>query len=92
MNIGIVTRSFRGMSTTEVTEIMAKQGFKCTELCFCKTDCEYWKYNDITDISGLTNKRVNDIVNIYRKNNIEVVAGFKKHFLAGVCGKNFIAY
>jgi len=74
MNIGIATRSFTGMTTRETAETMAEQGFKCTELCFTQTDCNYWKYNSTSDISELTNRRVEDIVNMYRNSCIEVVS------------------
>ncbi|NSW90313.1 MAG: hypothetical protein HPY74_06480 [Firmicutes bacterium] len=64
MNIGIVTRSFKNMTTQEAAETMVKHGFKCTELCFSQKDCNYWVYNGTSDISDLTNQRVSEIVKI----------------------------
>ncbi|NLC68793.1 MAG: sugar phosphate isomerase/epimerase [Clostridiaceae bacterium] len=74
MNIGIVSRSFTGMTTAEAAETMKLHGFKCTELCFSQADCKYWVYNGTSDISDLTNQRVLKIVETYGSNGIEVVS------------------
>lgn len=74
MKIGIVTRSFPEMTTAEAADTMVKHGFKCTELCFVQTDCNYWKYNGTSDISGLSNEQVMEIVNVYRSKGIEVTS------------------
>lgn len=74
MDIGIVTRSFPDMTTNEAANIMVENGFKSTELCFSQTDCKYWAYNSISDISKLTNERVLEIASTYRQNGIEVIS------------------
>lgn len=74
MKIGIVTRSFPEMTTAEAVDTMIRHGFKCTELCFVQTDCNYWKYNSTSDISDLTNERVLEIINMYRNRGIEVTS------------------
>ncbi len=72
MKIGIVTRSFPEMDNSSTAVYMSKIGFETTELCFVQTDSKYWVYNGLSDISGLTDKRVSQIVETYRSNRIEV--------------------
>jgi g-D-glutamyl-meso-diaminopimelate peptidase len=73
MNIGIVTRSFKNMTASESAKTMAAHNFKCTELCFTQKDCNYWAYNGMSDITGLKNERVEQIVNTYRNNGSSVM-------------------
>lgn len=74
MDIGIVTRSFPDMSTKEAVKFIKEAGFKSVELCFSQTDCKYWKYNSLSDISELTKERVSDIVKNYTDRCIEIVS------------------
>lgn len=72
MKVGIVTRSFPEMDNDRTASFMAETGFETTELCLSQTDSKYWVYNGTSDISGLTDARVLEIVDTYRKKNIEV--------------------
>ena len=72
MKVGIVTRSFPEMDNARAAAFMAETGFGTTELCLSQTDSKYWVYNGKSDISGLTDARMSEIVETYRKENIEV--------------------
>ncbi len=74
MEVGVVTRSFPQMTNKEAAAFMARTGFTTTELCLSQTDSKYWVYNGTSDISGLTEKRVTEIADIYRKEGILVHA------------------
>lgn len=72
MKVGVVTRSFPEMDNASAAAYMSEVGFETTELCFSQTDSKYWVYNGLSDITGLTDKRVMDIVETYRSHHIEV--------------------
>jgi sugar phosphate isomerase/epimerase len=72
VDIGVVTRAFRGLSNKETAELLATNGFRWTELCFTQTDSDYWVYNGRSDISDLTDERVRTIVETYRSAGVEV--------------------
>ncbi len=74
MQVGIVTRSYGGLTNTETAERMARDGFTDTELCFVQSDSNYWCYNGTTDISGLSCERVAEIAQIYRNAGIRVAS------------------
>ncbi len=74
MEVGVVTRSFPQMTNKEAAAFIARTGFATTELCLSQTDSKYWVYNGTSDISGLTEKRVAEIADIYRKEGILVHA------------------
>lgn len=74
MDVGIVTRSFGGMTNLETAERMAEMGFTDTELCFVQSDSNYWRYNSTSDISELPCTRVADIAQIYRSRGIRIAA------------------
>jgi sugar phosphate isomerase/epimerase len=74
LDIGVVTRSFPELSNRECAELMARNGFRSTELCFSQTDAKYWVYNGRCDISALTDARAREIIEIYRGQGIQVAA------------------
>lgn len=74
MNIGITTRSFTGLTNEEAARMIAEIGYKCTELCLVQNDSNYWRYNGRTDLSDMTLDRFRGIVELYRKQNVEVSA------------------
>jgi sugar phosphate isomerase/epimerase len=74
MDVGVVSRSFPQLSNEEVAALLAERGFRWTELCFSQTDSNYWRYNGRTDLSDLTDKRSQEIVETYRKHGIEVAS------------------
>jgi sugar phosphate isomerase/epimerase len=72
MKIGIVTRSFPEMDNAAAASFMAEAGFVSTELCLVQKDSNHWVYNGISDISALTEQRVREIADVYRRRGIEV--------------------
>ena len=74
MNVGVVTRSFRGFTNEEAARFMAERGLLWTELCFSQTDSDYWVYNGRSDLSEMTDQRASRIVETYRNAGIEVSA------------------
>ena len=74
LNIGITTRSFRGLTNEETAKRMGEIGYKCTELCFSQADSSYWVYNGLTDLSQMSDARFAEIVATYREQGIEVSA------------------
>lgn len=74
LNLGITTRSFRGLTNAETAKRMHDIGYRCTELCFSQTDSPYWVYNGLTDLSQMSDDRFAEIVATYREQGIEVSA------------------
>ncbi|PZE19518.1 sugar phosphate isomerase/epimerase family protein [Paenibacillus xerothermodurans] len=74
MDVGVVTRSFRELSNQETAEMITKNGFKWTELCFSQTDSNYWVYNGRSDLADLTDERSTEIVETYRRQGVTVTA------------------
>lgn len=72
MDVGVVTRSFPKLSTTEAAALIADNGFKCIELCLLHTDANYWVYNGHSDLTDLTNERMAKIVNTFRNKGLEI--------------------
>jgi len=72
MNLGVVTRSFGELSNKQTADMLAEEGFSCTELCFSQTDSKYWKYNGRSDLSDMTDERSKTIVETYRSAGIAV--------------------
>ena len=82
MDIGEVSRSFPEFTNEEIAELLSKNGFKWTELCFAAKDSKYWVYNGRSDISGLTDEESSRIVKAYRRENVEVTSiGVFTHLL-----------
>jgi sugar phosphate isomerase/epimerase len=74
MKIGVVSRSFQGMSSKEVARRTAEAGFQSTELCFTFTDANFWVYNGWKDLSELTDQKASEIVESFRSEGIEVAS------------------
>lgn len=74
MDVGVVTRSFGGLTNAETAKFLAENGFKWTELCFSQTDSNYWRYNSRSDLSDMTDERSQSIVKLYRDAGVEVSA------------------
>ncbi|MBW8349182.1 sugar phosphate isomerase/epimerase [Bacillus sp. IITD106] len=74
MDVGVVSRSFPQLNNQETAELLSKNGFKWTELCFSQTDSNYWVYNGRSDMENLTNEESIKIVNTYRNEGVEVTA------------------
>ncbi|GAB2565038.1 sugar phosphate isomerase/epimerase family protein [Gracilibacillus alcaliphilus] len=74
MNIGVVSRSFPKLTNLETAQLLAENGFTCTELCFSQTDSNYWVYNGRSDLSDLTNEKSQAIIETYRAHGIAVTS------------------
>lgn len=74
MKIGIVSRSFSGMTNSQIAARMRELGYTSTELCFTATDSNYWHYNGVTDLSEMSLERFARIVETYREQGILVHA------------------
>ncbi len=74
MKLGVVTRSFPDLTNRETADLLAQNGFVCTELCFSQTDSPFWVYNGRSDISELSDRRCARIVDTYRTAGIDVVS------------------
>ena len=72
MQVGIVSRSFSGMTNRQTAVRMRELGYSSTELCFTALDSNYWHYNGLTDLSGLSLDRFLQIVRTYREEGILV--------------------
>lgn len=74
MQIGIVSRSFSGMTNRQTAERMRELGYTSTELCLTAVDSNYWRYNGLTDLGGLSLDRFARIADTYREQGILVHA------------------
>jgi hypothetical protein len=74
MDIGVTTRSFPELTNTETADLLCHNGLTSTELCFSQTDSFFWAYNGRSDLSEMTDDRSREIVDTYRRRNIDVVA------------------
>ena len=72
MEVGITTRSLRGLSNLEAAERMRSLGFTGTELCFSQTDSDCWAYNGVCDLSDITDARFREIYGAYESCGIRV--------------------
>ncbi len=74
MKIGVVSRSFAGMSSHETARRIAEAGFASTELCFAFTDANFWVYNGWKDLAELTDEKAREIVETFRREGVEVAS------------------
>jgi sugar phosphate isomerase/epimerase len=74
MDVGVVSRSFPHLSNRETAELLARNGFRWTELCYKQTDSDYWVYNGRSDLSDMTDDRVEQIVETYRNAGVQVTS------------------
>ncbi len=74
LNIGLTSRTLRGLSVAETADKMARAGFRATELTFTHTDLGGWKYNGIGDLTGITGSRVRSACDEFRQRGINVVS------------------
>jgi len=74
LNIGLTSRTLRGLSTAEAADTMQKAGFRTTELTFTHSDLDGWKYNGMGDLTGITGSRVRSACDEFRLRGIDVVS------------------
>ena len=72
MDVGVVSRSFPQLTNAQTADLLAQNGFRWTELCFSQTDSDYWRYNQRSDLSEMTDARSREIVETYRQRGVEV--------------------
>ena len=74
MNVGVTTRSFPELTNAETADFLSQNGLMSTELCFSQTDSDFWVYNGRSDLAEMTDDRSGEIVEVYRRRGIDVVA------------------
>ena len=72
LNLGVVSRCFPELTCAEAADLIAANGFTCTELCFRHADADYWTYNGRGDLSALTDSRSRKLIKPFRDNGIEI--------------------
>ena len=73
MQVGIVTRSFPEMTNEQRLNSWPDRVYR-DRLCLSQTDSKYWAYNGMSDLGDLTEARVSEIADIYRRHGISVHA------------------
>jgi len=72
LKVGLVSRSFSGITNEEIASILEETGFTSTELCFTACDSDYWRYNGRSDVTEMTPQRAEKIANIYRDHGVYI--------------------
>lgn len=66
LTVGISTLGFGGHTNAALAAELASAGFNTIQLFLTQTDSAYWKYNNRSDLAGLTPTRCKEIAKIYR--------------------------
>ena len=74
LNIGVVSRSFNGLSISDTAAAMQSHGFRCTELCFTHPELPGWAYNGIGSLEGITPAKVREAAEEFRSRGIAVTS------------------
>ena len=72
LTIGMATTEFSTFSNRQMAEEMARVGVHTVQLFLTQTDSRYWKYNNRSDISTLTEERCRAIADTYRSAGIAI--------------------
>ena len=72
VQVGVVSRSFPKMTVQQAAGFMAKLELKSTEFCLLHSDANYWRYNDISDMSEMTDQRFAAYVRLFQNEGISV--------------------
>jgi sugar phosphate isomerase/epimerase len=72
VTLGFVTNEFRDMSNAALAREFQAQGIKLIQLFLTQTDSSYWRYNQRSDLQGLTPERCREIAGIYRAAGIAI--------------------
>jgi sugar phosphate isomerase/epimerase len=72
LTIGIATQGFRNHTNRQLAEELAREGINVVQLFLTQTDSNYWKYNQIVDVSDMTPDRCKRIADDYRSTGVEI--------------------
>lgn len=72
VTIGFVTTEFRDFSNAALAKEFSAQGVRLIQLFLTQTDSDYWRYNNASDLRGLTPERCREIAGIYRSAGIAI--------------------
>ncbi len=70
--IGMATTEFRKHSNAQLAAEFREQGIKTIQFFLTQTDSKYWRYNQRSDLAGLTPGRAAEIAGIYRSAGIAI--------------------
>jgi len=72
LTIGMATTGFTTYSNRQMAEEMARVGVHTVQLFLTQTDSHYWKYNNRSDLSTLTEERCRAIAENYRSAGVAI--------------------
>lgn len=72
MKIGISTLGFRELTNAQLEKELAAAGFTTIQLFLAQSDSRFWKYNDRSDVTGLTPERCGELADIYRSAGLAI--------------------
>jgi len=70
--IGVSTLQFRRYTNAALAEELARNGIRVVQLFLTQTDSRYWKYNERSDVSDLTEPRCQAIAAAYRAAGVSI--------------------
>lgn len=72
LTIGMATTGFTTHTNRQLAEEMARAGVRTVQLFLTQTDSRYWKYNNRSDLSTLTEDRCRAIAEDYRSAGVAI--------------------
>ncbi|MFB3827749.1 MAG: sugar phosphate isomerase/epimerase family protein [Bryobacteraceae bacterium] len=70
--IGMATTEFRKHSNKQLAAEFREQGIKRIQLFLTQTDSRYWRYNQPSDLAGMTAERAAEIAGLYHSAGISI--------------------
>ncbi|MCL4402837.1 MAG: sugar phosphate isomerase/epimerase [Acidobacteria bacterium] len=70
--IGMATTEFRKHSNSQLAKELRQAGIRRIQLFLTQTDSRYWRYNERSDLSGLTAERCAAIADTYRSAGMSI--------------------
>lgn len=72
LTIGVATTGFDKLSNRQLAEELARHNIHTVQLFLTQTDSKYWRYNNRSDVSSLTDERCRAIAQDYRSSGIAI--------------------
>jgi sugar phosphate isomerase/epimerase len=72
VTVGMATTEFRKVTNAALAKELREAGIRTIQLFLTQTDSNYWKYNDRSDLAGLTPARAAEIAGTYRSAGISI--------------------
>ena len=72
LTIGIATMEFRTHTNAQLADELSAEGVNTIQLFLTQTDSNCWRYNERSDVSGMTVGRCQEIAGIYRSAGISI--------------------